>query len=1021
MNTSRGQTMLATVLRGLRSRALLTVGSVLLTALAIGAAVLGPIFQVAVTNSYYVTRLEEAPNPLTGLTWHYQPASTYDGTPAAARDTAARVVEARETGPFAAAQPQLVTDRFDALKGEAQLLARDDACSHLEIEGRCPTGPDEFLMLVGDLDFAGLEIGDEVELGPAGTKQVVGTYRLPESEADFWFEPQRMTSVPRTFDDITFEVTPYEPAPLIVAPEAFDEFSPSLWEVLVDRRLDVPPDTTTEDLREAMAAAARLEGPPEPVAGGTLVGDSINDLPAIAAETRQEQQIARASIAPAVFALVLVALALLLRLLMSAAELRLPELALASLRGLPRRRMWGLGLSEPIAVLALSVPVGVVIGVALSLVLVRWWLVPGLPLPIPWESGVAALLVLVAAFGVSVLAVGLVLRSSLSEQLTGVRRPRATGRVALVAQLALLAAALSVLAAKLSVSRPGRPDATDLVLPVVLAVVAGLAATHVTTRLAGWWTRARPRTRSLPAFVAARAISRRMEGTLVILPVTAAIAVCVFGAGVHESAAQWRASVAATTAPAGEVWSSPLTLDETVELTHELDPEGSSLMAATTISTLGPTYVVVDSPRLAEVGVWPDQWTPGAGAGEVADELSLDATVPTFTGRRLSVTLDNRAEVEGELHVGLQLVRLGERVHSVFLGPFPDGRSTRSVVVPFCRGGCRLDGINLGGPATSRTGLNGVIRVTDISVDGRRVEGGIEGAGWDVSPDASDAAMVRNVRSRGETITVDVGSGESDAVVQLAAGALTGGLPVVRGVDAPASRPRGSFGETSATEFETRAALVGQSVPFLGPSGSMIDYSTLTTDRAIYPQRAPVYVLARTDTPDSVTQALRDRGLSVSTTLAEVERTLDQGAYALALRLYAVVALLVLLMALAGLFVSTAVQLPARRRDAASLRVVGVPRRSVMSAVVRELAVVLGGTAIAGLAAGTLAQYVVLRTVTLGVVESITTPALVAAVDWGRLVLLTTAAVLLFGTVALVSAALTVRGARGSTLRESAR
>ncbi|MGH3361724.1 MAG: FtsX-like permease family protein, partial [Nocardioides sp.] len=206
-----------------------------------------------------------------------------------------------------------------------------------------------------------------------------------------------------------------------------------------------------------------------------------------------------------------------------------------------------------------------------------------------------------------------------------------------------------------------------------------------------------------------------------------------------------------------------------------------------------------------------------------------------------------------------------------------------------------------------------------------------------------------------------------------------------------------------------------------GPSGSMIDYSTLTTDRVIYEQKTPVHVLARADTPEEVTRALRDRGLSVSTRLDDVERTLDQGAYALALRLYAVVALLVLVMALAGLFVSTAVQLPARRRDSASLRVVGVPRRSVMSAVIRELAVVLGGTAVAGLAAGTLAQYVVLRTVTLGVVESITTPALVAAVDWVRLAVLAGAAALLFGAVAVVSAALTVRGARGSTLRESAR
>ena len=211
-----------------------------------------------------------------------------------------------------------------------------------------------------------------------------------------------------------------------------------------------------------------------------------------------------------------------------------------------------------------------------------------------------------------------------------------------------------------------------------------------------------------------------------------------------------------------------------------------------------------------------------------------------------------------------------------------------------------------------------------------------------------------------------------------------------------------------------------QSVPFLGPSGLMIDFTMLTTDRTVYEQKATVYVLARADTPASVTRGLQDHGVSVTTTLAGVRKTLDQGTYALTLRLYAVVAALVLLMALAGLFVSTAVS-PARRRDAASLRVVGVCRRSVMSAVVREFAVVLGGTALAGLAAGTLAQYVVLRTVTLGYVEDLSTPALIAAVDWQRLAVLTLLTAVIFGTVALASAALTVRGARGSTLRENAR
>jgi hypothetical protein len=59
--------------------------------------------------------------------------------------------------------------------------------------------------------------------------------------------------------------------------------------------------------------------------------------------------------------------------------------------------------------------------------------------------------------------------------------------------------------------------------------------------------------------------------------------------------------------------------------------------------------------------------------------------------------------------------------------------------------------------------------------------------------------------------------------------------------------------------------------------------------------------------------------------------------------------------------------------------------------------------------------------VTLGVVDTVQTPALVAVIDWQRLVMLAAAAALVLGTVALVSAGLTVRGARGSTLRESAR
>ena len=69
-----------------------------------------------------------------------------------------------------------------------------------------------------------------------------------------------------------------------------------------------------------------------------------------------------------------------------------------------------------------------------------------------------------------------------------------------------------------------------------------------------------------------------------ILPVTAAIAICVFGAGVYASAAQWRASVAATAAPAPRAVDLAAGLDATVALTHRLDPDGRWLMAASTAS-----------------------------------------------------------------------------------------------------------------------------------------------------------------------------------------------------------------------------------------------------------------------------------------------------------------------------------------------------------------------------------------------------------------------------------------------------
>lgn len=1026
--------LLGTIVRGLRSRALLSIGSVVLAALALGSAVLGPIFAEAVTNSYVVTRLQEASAASTDLSRVYTPDGAVE--PPAAIEQAVTASDALNSGPWGPSAATVVSDDFSALGGVATFWSRDDVCAGLEIEGRCPSAPGEVLMLATDVETTGAKLGRPLDLNiaepsqiegqfprsPLGRVTVVGSYATPVSD-DVWTYPLRLRSISERSDP-NGDFVPYQPAPLLTSHETVQSLGAGAWDVQVDTPLEVPADATPADLAAAVDTAVNLEGTDE-VEGGTLVGfPQNNNLELFDRDVRDQQSTARKSIAPAVLSLVLVALALLMRLLMAASEIRVPELALASLRGVSSARLWLLGLAEPLVVLAAAVPLGVGFGVGLSALLSRQWLVPGLPLPLPALSWVAAGAVLIAAIAVACVAVGMVVRDSLASQLSGVRRPQASRRWSVVAQLTLVALALAVLISKLSASGQSAPDLTDMLLPVLLAVVAGLAATRLTAGLATWWTSRRALTRSLSGFVSARAISRRQEGTLVILPVTAAIAVAVFGAGVYDSASTWRGSVAATASPAATTWSSPLTLRDTRDLTLALDPEGQWLMAAASVLNPGANFAIVDADRLATVATWPEAWTPGRSVEDVAADVALPGDVPRLVGRRLSITVDNQAQTSQDLSIEARLGSVGGVPERVYLGPFPAGETTQSARLPkTCRTGCPLEGLTLGAAAGTTMEMSGSARVLSIAVDGTVAEDAIAGVAWSPTAGSGAPSSIDSIDSSGDTIDLTFDASGGSGMARMTAGGIPRLRPALRGVDVL---------DTAFVDLAVRETSAGMvqvdpvggevlGMPFVGPAGLLVDYNSFLADRSVYDNLFDTRVLMRAGTPDSLSTELTRAGLAVETTLAAQKRVLDQSAYALALRLYAVVAVLVLLMALAGLFVSTAVQLPARRRDAAALRVVGVPRSSVMSAVAREFLVVLGGAAVAGVLAGSLAQYVVLRTITLGVVDATTTPHLVAAISPWRLVALAAIAVVVLGIAAFLSASLTVRGARGSTLRESAR
>lgn len=997
-------TTMMLVLRGLGSRRLLTAATLVLTVVAMGGTVLGPAFQDAVTRSYTLTRLVEAEPATTGLTFVATPGPA--GSLGDLRDEA--VAEVRATVPAAYGEPEVLLRSgpfADASGAVAYTYAsRAGLCDLLVVEGRCPRAAGEVLLQVDDLQ--GRAVGDDVRLPELGRQRVVGSYETPE-DSSRWLLPGRLASRSET------ATTPYTPAPVFVVPGLLAQLPRGSWGVTLDSRLTVPASLDEEDLTRLAVDVERVKASEVTLpGGGRLVGEpEVNSLGAVVDDVREQRDAARASMTPAVVSLALVALAVLLRLLTAAADQRAGELALASLRGLGRRRTWALGLAEPLLLLAVAAPLGVVVGLLGTRGLADVWLRPGTPVSLPTASWVGGGSLLVVLAGVAAYAVGRGLREPLATRVAGVRRPDdergGAGRAGGVVEVLVVVAAVVLPLTR--VGRSGGLGLLDLLLPVVAAVASGLVVTRLTRAGAAWWTRRR-RGGPMSWFVAVRGLARRSAGTLVILPVAAAIAVAVFAAGVGSVAAGWRESAAATAAPADEVWEFPGTPIGSQRLTRELDPDGRWLMSMARLDPPESAAVVaVDTTRLARVARWSPQWIGPDGAARAARLVGGGPPLLSLDGTRLTL----RGTVEpGAGEASLVLVVVGgggDDVDVVRLGPYGPGTTSRAATAAACAESCEVREVRNEGTAA--------VRVSGLTVDDVALGSALTDPDWrraepaTTPPDPADPA---------EPAEVEDGALVVDADTDLVPAVATGPLPALVGDDvrlAPDGDAQVDPGRAVVLDEVGRA----RSLPQVGPVGVLVDETALLSRLDPSVSLATAYVLVRSDVPDDVRTALRRAGLTPVTAYAPTRRALDDGAYGQALRLYLVVSAALLSMALVGLLVSTAVQMPGRRRDAAALRVVGVPRRTVVLASLWESVVVLGAAALAGLAAGVLAQRALVGSLTLGRVEQRSTPAVLPVTDTTGLLVLVGGVVATLLLVSVVTSVAVVRGARGATLRESAR
>lgn len=989
-------TTLLTIVRGLRARAMLSVSTFLLVAVAIGAATLGPAFEAASARSYTLTRVAEASEPQTALSWSASPDGPRgrgDLASLTAFETAtADVVRSLRPRFYGEPEPTLLTTPIlEAGTGtELTLLHRDDVCTTLAIDGDCPASTGE--VLLNEDDRFSRRVGDVVRVPRVGRLRIVGFYEPPDESGD-WLFPGTLASRPAG------SAAPYRPGPYLVARETIARLPTSWWRLTVDSRLRLPAQLTDDGFDTLVAEVAQARTPVSISRDGVTVtpNSPVNALESVLVDVRAQRSAASDTVAPAVASLVLVALAMLARLQSAAAGMRTSELGLASLRGVGRRRRWVLRLAEPLLLLAAAAPLGLAAGWCGARLLAAAWLRDGLRIDLPGASLAAAGAVTLAVAGLAAFSVAGSARSTLAEQLAGTQRPARSGRTARLLEPAVALAAAALAFVRLT--DEGGLDLSALLLPVAAAVAAGLVATRALRAAAAWWV-ARGPGDGVAGFLAIRGLARRTSGTLVLLPVTAALAVSVFAVSIDSAAGRWRESVADTRAPADVVYETELSPDAALALTREIDPDGRWLMAGARLA-LPDTGVLslVDAGRLARVGRWQDAWTPGRSVEDVAALVAPAAPFPRFSGTSLAVEFD-APDSAPEIDIVADLVAADGSPLYAHMVVAPGAGRGISQELGACAAGCEIRRLSLDGAGP------GTYSLSALEADGVAVPDAL--SGW--APDAVG-------------IDVDAGAAalrvvaDGTAPVELVGAPLAGPLLLVAGSNASATLTSTEIA-APAVPVAARVAGRSRSLPLVGPTGALADLASMLARYTPPPALVEVVVYARQDTPPAVTGALLDRGVTVQTTHAGVREELDAGAYAVALRLYLVVGVLVLVLAVGGLMVSLAVQRPERRRDAAALRVVGVSRRKLLAAGLWENVLVLGVSLGSGLGAGWLTQRILLGSLTLGIGDDPTVPDVTLAPDGVRLLLLAVAASAVLLLIAVVASWSVVRRARGAILRE---
>lgn len=857
---------------------------------------------------------------------------------------------------------------------DSRLTYREGVCAHLVlVAGRCPSGAGE--AAVSDRTSTGLRwrVGtrlqsDKLEVdalnpqfsdrAPKAVLAVVGVYR-PRSETErYWFGQDFFDAHPAKFDE------PNTVDSIFVDRSTFESLHGVIGRAVLDLPLDPAGVRLANEVTLRTEVAHLLGWLRQHDEGVEL----LTSLPATLDAVAHDRQLLGVSTLLVTLQLALLAWLVLHLIVASASEVRGSEVALAKLRGHGPFSTIRFGLLEPVLLLCIAVPFGIVLADLAVRVLSRLVLVPGTPVVLRLPPVLAAVAALAGGIVAAALAARRTLTRPILEQWRRTGHEEVRGLTIIDGVVAALAVAGLAELHFGGALREGRTDNMALLAPGLLTLAVGLLGVRLVPLLGRSFLPSTRASSRIGTFLALRQVVRRPAGLRLAVLLAVAIGLATFAVDGVTVAATNRAQRAATDVGAATVATVRIQAGQDVRaLVRRTDPTGRWAMAVARIVPPGESFngelLAIDTPRFAAIAHWRDDFA-GLPLSDLMDRLGAPAPpVITLQGQAVRLTVRTRKLPHTPFTVRLDLADGAGQPVSAPLGRLVAGRHTYSGDLPRCASPCRLDRIVLDRMLGDHSDVTGDIEISGLSLR-------TDGSWMTVPVDWTDLSSWHPPPT----------NNQSTATLTAAPGVLRyrfvakGGDPptVVRGLTplplpialdpGAASNPKLAITASDIDQVPVDVVTASPVVPSIGSGGGLVDLGYARALSSTFDDYATYSVWLSQNAPRDAVQRLERAGLDIvdTRTTAERRRELDRTGPALGLLLFGFSAAAGAVLATGVTAVAIYVTGRQRSYELAAMLAVGTPRRDLLRSCVGEQLIVVGSGLVLGVGAGLVAAWLAL-------------------------------------------------------------